>query len=631
MEKGAEILGGWEQYFKGERSAHSILEYAVWIYQMQKKGRLDSKKMKEARGDFANPYKDVMLFLTSICNEMGMADMELIEYEQYYLLYQLDCDISVDSSDPLLPELVKTYRKYAIQETEEIRTELVQIYADLKMYQKAAALEERSRGEHREPSGLKLLPASTDGEEGIMLSSEELMRYMELFTGREDVYALDVLSERNVRRNEEILQPLLPEVVKSHLEGKQTVSTYIQRSNGTAKYLVLDLDISKGVLLQVKEEEKQQYMKKCLQIASGIRKEMNHMGLHTCLEQSGCRGYHIWLFFSEWIPVRYINLLSDIIEKNTNALWMDSGIQVEFFPNKTRIKNGKRGQALKLPWGIHPKTGRRSVFLDEQGQYYSPQKGILRDAISYGSDTLKRIISMNRQTEQMEETGVSKEVDRDLKEFGEIGEAVRIVVDSCNLLRYLCQKARKTHYLIHFERLTILYVFGHMGDEGKEFIHKVMSFTLNYSYQTTQKFILHCPEKPVSCLKLREQYKQISAETGCSCNFRRTKNCYPSPVLHALKNAEESSQITMPVSRTIPVAQQQILKEEINVGTAVQSIVEKLIELRKQKRSLDKAVEKCERELSRIFDDNHTDGMEIKAGLLVRRKKGDRTEWVIEL
>lgn len=46
---------------------------------------------------------------------------------------------------------------------------------------------------------------------------------------------------------------------------------------------------------------------------------------------------------------------------------------------------------------------------------------------------------------------------------------------------------------------------------------------------------------------------------------------------------------------------------------------------------LDKVVEKCERELSRIFDDNHMDGMEIKAGLLVRRKKGHRTEWVIEL
>lgn len=59
---------------------------------------------------------------------------------------------------------------------------------------------------------------------------------------------LDILSEMNIRRSEEVLQPLFPEVIKNHLEGKQTISTYIQRSNGTAKYLVLDLDISQGVL-----------------------------------------------------------------------------------------------------------------------------------------------------------------------------------------------------------------------------------------------------------------------------------------------------------------------------------------------------------------------------------------------
>ena len=40
-------------------------------------------------------------------------------------------------------------------------------------------------------------------------------------------------------------------------------------------------------------------------------------------------------------------------------------------------------------------------------------------------------------------------------------------------------------------------------------------------------------------MKLREQYKLITAEYGCSCNFKRTKNCYPSPVLHAIKNSGE--------------------------------------------------------------------------------------------
>ncbi|WP_416388331.1 hypothetical protein [Hominisplanchenecus murintestinalis] len=55
------------------------------------------------------------------------------------------------------------------------------------------------------------------------------------------------------------------------------------------------------------------------------------------------------------------------------------------------------------------------------------------------------------------------------------------------------------------------------------------------------------------------------------------------------------------------------------------------MELRKQKRNLDKALERCEKELSRIFDDNNTNSMEIKEGLLIRRSSSGKTEWVIEL
>ena len=629
MEKGAEVLGGWEQYFCGERTVQSILEYAIWVYQMKRRGKPDLSMMKKLRRNFCNPYKDVMMFLADVWKEAGLEAMEIDEYEQYYSLYGLDTRDILQSDAVLMRELAGTYRKYVIQESEEIRAELIQLYTDLKMYQKAGALLELSGRRESDVGEIEILSAESAGEEEFGLNAEEILKYMKLFVGREDIYAIDCLTEEGKRRNKEILQPLQPEVIKNHLAGKETVSTYIQRSNATVKYFVLDLDISKGVLLQVGEEEKQQYMKKCLEIAHGICKELRKMGLEGLLEQSGCRGYHVWVFFREWIPVRYVNLLADIIEKRAGALWKDSGIQAEFFPNKTRLRNGKRGQTLKLPWGIHPKTGNRSFFLNVDYRPYHNQKEVLNNVVSYSGNTVKRILASN-QLEKETNTEIA-EVDRDLQEFGEVGNAVKAVADSCSLLRYLCQKARKTHYLTHFERLTVLYVFGHLGEEGKEFIHKVMSFTLNYSYQTTQKFIHHCPEKPVSCIKLREQYRQLSAETGCSCNFKRTKNCYPSPVLHALKKADGSSQVTMPLSRTATKEQQKILREEINAGLAVQPIAEKMIELRKQKRNLDKALERCEKELSRIFDDNNTNSMEIKEGLLIRRRSSGKIEWVIEL
>ena len=87
----------------------------------------------------------------------------------------------------------------------------------------------------------------------------------------------------------------------------------------------------------------------------------------------------------------------------------------------------------------------------------------------------------------------------------------------------------------------------------------------------------------------------------------------------------------MPVSKTIPANKQNALKEEINVSAKAQTIAEKMMELRKQRRNLDKALRKYEQELSDIFDDSDTDNMEIKMGLLVRRRNGEKTEWGIEL
>lgn len=172
-----------------------------------------------------------------------------------------------------------------------------------------------------------------------------------------------------------------------------------------------------------------------------------------------------------------------------------------------------------------------------------------------------------------------------------------------------------------------------MGDEGKDFLHQIMSYTLNYQYQTTERFINKIPEKPISCIKLRDQYRQITAEIGCTCDFKRTKNCYPSPVLHALKSSDTADgQITIPTSRTLSKEKEQTVYQELNVYRKVQEIAERVLELKRQKRGLDKKVVKAEKELENIFDGMHVDCLEIEMGMLCRRRKEDgNSEWLIEI
>ena len=49
LEKGLEIVNGWEQYFSSEREIHSIMEYAVWVYQMERKRNLNLEEMRRRR------------------------------------------------------------------------------------------------------------------------------------------------------------------------------------------------------------------------------------------------------------------------------------------------------------------------------------------------------------------------------------------------------------------------------------------------------------------------------------------------------------------------------------------------------------------------------------------------------
>lgn len=320
-------------------------------------------------------------------------------------------------------------------------------------------------------------------------------------------------------------------------------------------------------------------------------------------------------------------MLADYIQKNIFP--DEEDISIEFFPNKTRVKEGKLGQAIKIPLGYHTKTGNKSCFLDDDFHPVSDYHMFLDSVAVFGLKNIRKLlgkINVSNNTKQ-------RELDTDISIFGKTDEAINQVLSKCNLMRYLCQKAYKTGYLSHFERLSVLYVFGHMGDNGKEFVHTVMSYTLNYQYSITQKFISKIPAKPVSCIKLREQYKMITAEYGCNCNFRRTKNCYPSPVLHAIKNADsEQGEVTIPTSRTITKEKERVVYDEINIHKKANVIAAKILEYKKQKRGIDKNIERLEDDLQNIFENAGIDCLEIEIGMLVRRKKENgEYEWIIEI
>lgn len=625
FKKALEIIGGWEQYFREKRKIGSILEFAALVYAAGKKEEA-RQKLAQIRPDFRNSYHDLAGYLADYWRRNGYQNLELLEYEQFYEMP--DRKQPEGDHQRNLEELLNAYRKYYILENADLAAELMQSYTDLGEYESAALWQEKIEQMKKLPE-VNVIPEAHP-HENVHIDRMTSRKLLQFFAGREDTYCIENLGKDQKRVSECQPQALTADVIDRHLAGTITVGSYIQRPNATVHFIVMDVDISRKILLQYPHatEEFNQYLKKALTVAVNIQKELMRMGMKSCLEYSGYRGYHVWLLLTEWIPVRYANMFCDVLVRKIGDIPED--ITLEFFPNRTHLRPGKFGQVLKLPLGIHMKTGERSYFLDEDLHPVEEINPFLDTIPRQSLSAVKKVIASST---GLDEPSRNQTVDKDLSAFGELDSGVREILNNCNVMRYLCQKARKTEYLSHFERLTILYVFGHLGEAGQEFVHQIMKYTLNYKYDTTEHFIRKIPDKPISCIKIREQYQQITAEIGCNCTFKRTKNCYPSPVLHAISlSSDLQADITLPTSRTLSKEKEKNVMDELNIHAKSEKLAKRILDLKKQQRSLDKSIRKTEKELERIYDNANIDCLETEMGMLVRRKKDDGAyEWLIEI
>ena len=632
LRKLAEILNGWEQYFRGEREIGGILEYAALVYMTRNKKEI--AEIAEKRRAYVNIYEDIMLYLSKVWKEKEFRELQLFEYEQFFG-FIADTASVIQVDDGAICDLIALYEVLISDGTRDALLELMQKYSDLHMYEQASLISDHiNKADERVEAFTKnsmdslgnALPSSKTQRK---VTDEEIEKFMNLFVGREDLYAtIDYIDGR--KQVEDQLKPLTKDAIKQHLMGEHIVATYIQRQNATVKALVIDLDVSRKVLIESGDERNNltRYLRKAAEAATAIGAWFHRKNLEVRYEFSGGRGYHIWLFFEGWIPVYLINMLQDMLQKDM-ADKIDPNITMEFFPNKTRLKPGKNGQRLKLPMAENSAADVRSFLLDSNFTECANLIHWLDSAPRYSVDTIKKVLAVRS---ERQDDNMKKVVDTDLSIFGELQPNISEILRKCTLMRYLCRKACETGYLTHFERQSVLYVFAHVGTDGQNFVHQVMSYTLNYKYNVTDKFIRKLPEKPISCGKLREQYKHITAEIGCSCVFKRNLNCYPSPVLHAvLLSTDDANQVTLPVSRTLTKEKSQNIADQMNIHKRAQSLAVKIVELKKQRRGIDNSVRKIERELELIFDEEKTDTLELEMGLLVRRRIENGYEWLIEI
>jgi hypothetical protein len=160
-----------------------------------------------------------------------------------------------------------------------------------------------------------------------------------VFIQRWDLYAQQLDDGRYIC----VHKPLTPRHLTAHLLGKITLGTYVLDQQSRARFIAFDAD-NDGQFAGLKS----------------LSADLVFEGLPSYLEHSR-RGGHLWLFFDQPIEGRRARMFGNsLLDKH-------SLYAVELFPKQDRLGSGP-GSLIRLPFGVHRRTGRRYGFLDQSGQ-----------------------------------------------------------------------------------------------------------------------------------------------------------------------------------------------------------------------------------------------------------------------
>lgn len=179
---------------------------------------------------------------------------------------------------------------------------------------------------------------------------EELVQVLaDTFVSRFDLYPKQLEQGQYVAVHE----PLARVMLQQHLQGTETLGTYLLDADSQARFLVLDAD---------NEPDRRRLL--------ALSRVLFQLQCPSYLEASR-RGCHLWLFFDRPRPGKEVRRFG----KGIMAYFNLPGI--ELYPKQDRLKTGP-GSLIRLPFGVHKKSGKRYGFYTPQGE---PLASTLREQL----------------------------------------------------------------------------------------------------------------------------------------------------------------------------------------------------------------------------------------------------------
>ena len=337
------------------------------------------------------------------------------------------------------------------------------------------------------------------------ISEKNKLIFLSFFKGREDHFAF-----QGDDYYQPINQPLSEQYLEKHFKGFVTFGIYVLTKSSKCNFICLDVDIPKNKLddIEFKDQNKKYiHLKDKLIIFQNIITEKLNIEKDSILfEDTGGRGYHIWIFFKDAIAGKDALKLYYIIKNYTD-------LDFEFFPKQSNLTERRNyGNLIKLPLGIHQKYNCKSVFFtisDSSISIISPwEKNFvhLQSIRKIDKDKVKQIIKNN---EAVLKEVILESKNEDIPLGGRIyyEDDLNFLFKNCHALNQLKNKAGQNIELTHAEIFHLTNVILSIPDREKFLINIIKkSYGVKFNHDITMREISLIKElHPTSCNKLIQE------------------------------------------------------------------------------------------------------------------------------
>lgn len=201
------------------------------------------------------------------------------------------------------------------------------------------------------------------------------------------------------------LVPFNRERIEAHLSGSATYGHYVINGD-SCKLFCFDIDLDKGwygqydcaagddgsmwnnrdIILDHDDPRRGRLIRRLRAVADGLAVGIkSEIGAKVAVSYSGSKGMHVYCLYGEAVSAtravrdarkvmsRYVvkgNSRVGLSPKSTNSKYnqwghaFTPGCTIEVFPKQTHVEPGRFGNLLRLPLGIHQKTGSPAFFID---------------------------------------------------------------------------------------------------------------------------------------------------------------------------------------------------------------------------------------------------------------------------